>query len=79
VYVDTANVKQVAATKAKAKTVEGDWTENRVLLAMANEFGFKDSYAFAAIGEAMRNLPGVELDDAFFEVYDMFYENDDTA
>jgi len=79
VYVDTANVKQVAATKAKAKTVEGDWTENRVLLAMANEFGFKDGYAFAAIGEAMRNLPGVELDDAFFEVYDMFYENDDTA
>ena len=73
VYVDKARVKEVADTAAEVKTAGGDWTRSHVLLAMAAEFDFKDGARFTAIGEAMRGLPGVELDEAFFEVYDMFY------
>ena len=71
VYVGTADVQHIA--DATADETRRAMTETDVLLKMADELGFVHGDRFAALGEAMRRAQGVELDDAFFEVYDMIF------
>ena len=70
VYVGTEDVQRMAETADEKRRA---LSETDVLLQMAQELSFQREQKFVVIGDAMRRAPGVELDDAFFEVYDLIF------